>query len=84
PANRLAGARGRFTGERLAPQTIGDGKRAAVDAFLALHRANAVRCYGYGAHLSDLPLLEAVGLPTVVERDPALVELAQARGWPVL
>lgn len=83
-ANRLEVSRGRFTGELLAPQTIGDGKRAAVDAFLARHRANAVRCYGYGDHLSDLPLLEAVGLPTVVERDPALVEIAQARGWPVL
>lgn len=83
-ANRLEVSRGRFTGELLPPQTIGDGKRAAVDAFLAQHGASAARCYGYGDHLSDLPLLEAVGLPTVVVRDPALVEVAHARGWPVL
>ncbi|NVD99197.1 HAD family phosphatase [Massilia sp. BJB1822] len=82
--NRLALDGGRFTGELLAPQTIGEGKRTAVLTFLATQGANGADCYGYGDHVSDLPLLECVGHPTVVVREPAMLELANQRGWPVL
>lgn len=82
--NRMAVEQERYTGELLAPQTIGTGKREAVQAFLAAHGADGAQCYGYGDHLSDLPLLEAVGHPTVVAHDRAMAELANARGWPVL
>lgn len=82
--NRMAVANGRYTGELLPPQTIGAGKRVAVDAFLAAHGASGALCYGYGDHRSDLPLLEAVGHPTVVVHEQEMLALANARGWPVL
>jgi HAD superfamily hydrolase (TIGR01490 family) len=34
--------------------------------------------------INDLPLLEAVGQPLVVDPDPTLRQAAAARGWPVL
>lgn len=82
--NRLEVADGRFTGELLPPQTIGEGKRTAIGGFLAHMQADGADCHGYGDHLSDLPLLEAVGHPTVVARDEALLAVALTRGWRVL
>jgi HAD superfamily hydrolase (TIGR01490 family) len=82
--NRLAVEHGRFTGEILPPQTIGQGKRDAIEAFLNQHGAQGADCYGYGDHASDLALLEAIGHPNVVARDPVLLAIANERGWPVL
>ncbi len=41
-------------------------------------------CYAYSDSVTDLPMLEAVGHPTVVNPDRALRKEAAARGWPVL
>jgi HAD superfamily hydrolase (TIGR01490 family) len=41
-------------------------------------------CRAYSDSITDLPLLEAVGHPTVVNPDRALRREAQLRGWPVL
>ncbi len=41
-------------------------------------------CYAYSDSITDLPMLEAVGHPTVVNPDRALRKEAAARGWPVL
>ncbi len=41
-------------------------------------------CRAYSDSITDLPLLEAVGHPTVVNPDRALRRLAAQRGWPVL
>lgn len=83
-ANQLEVADGKYTGNILAPQTIGDGKRQAILSFLRDHHANASDCFGYGDHLSDLPLLEMIGFPHVIAGSPELEALAQQRGWPVL
>jgi phosphoserine phosphatase len=40
--------------------------------------------FGYGNHPADVPLLEAVGHPHVVEPTPALARIAAKRNWPVL
>ena len=83
-ANRQEVDGGRYTGRLIPPQTIAVGKRDAVQAFLLDHGAAASSCYGYGDHVSDLPLLEAVGHPNVVANDRDLVAIARERGWPVL
>lgn len=83
-ANQLEIEDGKYTGEILAPQTIGDGKRDAIRLFLDAEHACASTCYGYGDHISDLPLLEAVGFPSVVAGNQELVAIALQRGWPVL
>jgi phosphoserine phosphatase len=41
-------------------------------------------CYGYSDSVTDLPLLEVVGHPRVVNPDRALRKVAKTRGWPVL
>jgi HAD superfamily hydrolase (TIGR01490 family) len=42
------------------------------------------KSYAYGNHQSDLPLLETVGNPHVVEPTADLEKVAQQRSWPVL
>jgi len=42
------------------------------------------KCYAYGNHHSDLPLLETVGNPHVVEPSAELAKVAERRAWPVL
>lgn len=83
-SNRLEVEQGRFTGKLLPPQTIGLGKRQAILNFLQKSDAIADECFGYGDHLSDLPLLESIGHPHVVEGNPELVSIARERGWPIL
>nr|BFE77188.1 hypothetical protein GCM10020092_104890 [Actinoplanes digitatis] len=41
-------------------------------------------CYAYSDSSSDLPLLEAVGHPSVVNPDRTLRRVALERSWPVL
>lgn len=83
-ANRLEVDAGRYTGRILSPQTIGAGKREAVNIFMMDHGANPNCCFAYGDHLSDLPLLETVGHPTVVARNNDLIAIARDRGWPII
>jgi len=83
-ANRLEVEAGSFTGRLIPPQTIAAGKREAILSFLRNHDADPSACFGYGDHLSDLPLLEAVGYPTVIARDKDLIAVARDRGWRVL
>ena len=40
--------------------------------------------YAYSDSLTDLPMLEAVGMPHAVNPDSGLREISIERGWPVL
>jgi len=42
------------------------------------------KSYAYGNHQSDLPLLETVGKPHVVEPTIILEKIARQRSWPIL
>lgn len=83
-ATRMEVIEGRYTGEILPPQTIGEGKAEAITAFLAEHSASAETCYAYGDDWSDLPMLQAVGHPVVVAGGRRLETFAKETGWPVL
>ncbi len=74
---------GLLTGE-VGRTMIGRAKGEAAAEFAASRGLSLPDSHGYGDHISDLALLEAVGHPHVVEGDPALREHAIARGWPVL
>ncbi|GAA4161052.1 HAD-IB family hydrolase [Gryllotalpicola daejeonensis] len=76
------GADGAYTGV-ISAAMIGDDKRVVVDRYLAEIGEDAPS-WGYGDHSSDLPLLEGVANPVVVGSDPAMLEFAAARDWPVL
>lgn len=83
-ATRLEVREGRYTGEILPPQTIGAGKAQAVDTFLRARDCSPEWCYAYGDDVSDLPMLEAVGQPTVVSGGRKLKANARTMGWRVI
>jgi HAD superfamily hydrolase (TIGR01490 family) len=83
-ATRCELAAGRFTGRTDGPPCFGSAKRGYVDAWLAAQGLawtdfGTVRFYSDSAN--DLPLLEAAGEAVVVDPDPRLAAIAEARGW---
>jgi HAD superfamily hydrolase (TIGR01490 family) len=74
-------AEGAFTGRFDGPFVYGPGKVEAMEAFAAEHGIDLQASYAYSDSLSDLPMLEAVGHPVVVNPDPPLAEIAKREGW---
>ena len=72
---------GRFTGAHVSPACYGVGKVVRAEAFAADHAIDLERSFFYSDSYSDLPMLERVGEPRVVNPDPRLRRLAQRRGW---
>ncbi|WP_432839667.1 HAD family hydrolase [Dactylosporangium sp. CA-092794] len=80
---RLVARNGRYTGEIIGEPVIGPAKGERVRALLRAYPAvSAANCYGYGDHLSDMPMLAEVGHPVIVGDDPGL--RAGLPGAPVL
>lgn len=80
---RLEEVAGALTGRHVAPACAGPGKVAHAERFAADHAIDLSRSYFYTDSYSDLPMLECVGLPRVINPDPRLRRLARARGWPL-
>jgi HAD superfamily hydrolase (TIGR01490 family) len=72
---------GLYTGNIKGLQTIGDGKKEAILQFAKKRKVNLDSCYSYGDHISDMPMLELVGNPTVISGDSKLDTIAATRGW---
>ncbi len=77
-------AGGSYTGNILEPQTIGEGKADAMRVFLSAMGSSAQDCYAYGDDMSDIPMLRAVGNPTVVRGGRYLEVHAQQLGWRII
>jgi HAD superfamily hydrolase (TIGR01490 family) len=77
-------ADGRLTGELDGPFMYGAGKVAAMERFAADHDIDLAESYAYSDSASDLPMLQAVGNPVVVNPDPGLAETAKREGWRVM
>ncbi len=73
--------RGHFTGRHVHPLCYGVGKIARSEALAREHGFELSEASFYTDSISDLPLLERVGTPVVVNGDPRLLRLARARGW---
>lgn len=73
---------GRFTGNHIEPACYGPGKVLRAEAFAAEHGIDLERSFFYSDSYSDLPMLERVGQPRVINPDPRLRRTAQQRGWP--
>ena len=82
-ATRMAVAGGRYTGE-IDYYCYGEAKAEAARRIAVERGYDLSRCRAYSDSITDLPLLSAVGFPTVVNPDRALRRVAQERGWPVL
>ncbi|MGI8879415.1 MAG: HAD family hydrolase [Jatrophihabitans sp.] len=74
---------GKYTGE-IAFYAYGPHKAEAVRAYAEERGYDLADCYAYSDSITDLPMLEAVGHPSVVNPDRALRKEGVARGWPVL
>ncbi len=82
-ATRMVAEDGKYTGE-VAFYCFGEGKAAAVRELAAREGYLLENCYAYSDSITDLPMLEVVGHPSVVNPDRALRKEAVARDWPVL
>ncbi|MFD9735861.1 HAD family hydrolase [Umezawaea sp. NPDC059074] len=80
---RMVIADGRYSGE-IDFYCAGENKAIAVKQLAQQHGYDLEDCFAYSDSVTDLPLLEAVGHPTVVNPDRALRKVAAQRGWPVL
>lgn len=75
---------GRFTGAPLRPLCFGAGKVQLVEELAVARGIDLAKSAFYTDSLTDLPLLERVGQPFVVNPDPRLRWEAKLRHWPVL
>jgi HAD superfamily hydrolase (TIGR01490 family) len=73
---------GRYSGQ-LDFYCYGEYKAVAARRLAAEHGYDLAECHAYTDSSTDLPLLEVVGHPHVVNPDKALRRIAQERGWPV-
>lgn len=80
---RMVESDGKYTGE-IEFYCYGDNKATAMKELAATHGYDLAASYAYSDSITDLPMLEAVGHPTVVNPDRGLRTLATERGWPVL
>jgi HAD superfamily hydrolase (TIGR01490 family) len=80
--SRMQIVEGRYSG-RLDFYCYGEYKAQAAERLAAEHGYDLATCHSYTDSSTDLPLLEVVGHPHVVNPDRALRKLAAERGWPV-
>jgi HAD superfamily hydrolase (TIGR01490 family) len=74
---------GRYTGRSLRA-CHGPGKAAAVRELAAAEGIDLATSTAYSDSHTDLPFLEVVGNPVVVNPDRELRRIARERGWPIL
>ncbi|MFI8518803.1 HAD family hydrolase [Streptomyces sp. NPDC085481] len=81
---RPAISQGRYTGELDGPPMIGAAKSDAVMHVAIRGGLDPEDCAAYGDHVSDLPMLRAVGKAYVVGGDAGLRSSARVHGWRLL
>ena len=74
---------GKYTGE-VAFYCYGEAKAAAIRELATLEGYPLEHCYAYSDSITDLPMLQSVGHPAVVNPDRGLRKEATAQDWPVL
>ncbi|MBI2705619.1 MAG: HAD-IB family hydrolase [Actinobacteria bacterium] len=75
---------GRFTGNIDGEFVWGKGKYRAVKEWAAKHDIDLSESYAYSDSYYDVPLLNAVGHPVVVNPDPRMRVQAIVRRWPTI
>ena len=75
---------GCFTGEVERPLCYAAGKVHWARRFAAEHDVDLAASFFYTDSVTDVPVLEIVGHPRIVNPDPILRRLARRRGWNVL
>ena len=80
-APQLREQHGQFTGELTTAPLIGEAKAKAMRNYADQHEISLEESYAYGDSQSDLPMLECVGNPVVVNPSKALRQKALKSGW---
>ena len=80
-APQLGEQNGQFTGELTTVPLIGAEKAKAMQTYAEQNGISLEDSYAYGDSQSDLPMLECVGNPVVVNPGKALREKALTSGW---
>ena len=80
-APQLCEEDGQFTGELTTDPLIGEEKAKAIRTYAEQHEISLEDSYAYGDSQSDLPMLECVGNPVVVNPGKAFRKKALASGW---
>ena len=80
--SRLEVLEGRFTG-RVSELCFGPGKVKAAERWADEHGVDLGASTFYTDSYSDLPMLERVGQPVVINPDPRLARYAAGKHWPV-
>lgn len=73
---------GKYTGE-IEFYAYGPGKAEAMQEMAEAEGIDLAASYAYSDSITDLPMLEVVGNPIVVNPDSVLAEIAAERGWQV-
>lgn len=79
-ATRLKSVDGRYTGE-IEYYAYGQTKATAIIELAARKGYDLSQCFAYSDSSTDIPMLETVGFPSVVNPDLALRKVAVANGW---
>ena len=74
----------KFTGKIKGDIIYSKKKVVAIDYFIRKNKISLNNSYGYSDHHSDLPFLQIVDNPIVVNPDSKLEEKAKKEGWPIL
>jgi HAD superfamily hydrolase (TIGR01490 family) len=72
---------GRFTGKATGTLTYREGKVRRLYEWLEDQAENLEGAWFYSDSHNDLPLLEVVDNPVIVDPDPRLAEIGASRGW---
>lgn len=82
-ATQLEIFNGKYTGA-ITLYAYGENKVQAITDYAEKHNIDLNASYAYSDSITDLPMLECVGHPVVVNPDSALNEVAAERSWPVI
>ena len=82
--SRIESVDGVFTGALLGPVMHAGHKADAAGRLAGEKGVRLGDCWAYSDSRNDIPLLELVGHPQVVNPDAALARYAASRGWPVM
>jgi alcohol-forming fatty acyl-CoA reductase len=74
---------GQLTGDLELPPPAGEARSTALEEYAARHGADLAESFAYADAISDLPMLERVGTPVVVNPDARLSQVGSQRGWRV-
>jgi alcohol-forming fatty acyl-CoA reductase len=80
---RLGERDGKFTGEMVTAPPTGEARALLMEELAAATGLERDQIVAYADSTSDLPMLEAAGLPVAVNPEPKLAAIARRRGWSI-